>query len=58
MLNVKENKTVGVCLEKRIRGKESFGFDGLVFRWCVERGGGGGGFPCSAGCVGAKLIPV
>ena len=37
---------------------ESFGFGGLVIRWWIERGGGGGGFPCSAGCVGAKLIPV
>ena len=37
---------------------ESFGFGGLVFQWWIERGGGGGGFPCSAGCVGAKLIPV
>ncbi len=38
MLDGEENKTVGVCLEKRFGGKESFGFGSLVFRWWIERG--------------------
>ncbi len=58
MLNGKEDETVGVCSEKRFRGKESFLFGNPVLRWWVERGGGGGGFSCGTGCIGAKFMPV
>ena len=47
-----------VRLEERLRSKESFGFGGPVFQWWVERGGGSGGFPCCAGCIGAEFMPV
>ena len=58
MLDGEENKTVGVCSEKRFGGKESFCFGDLVFRWWIERGDGGCGFPCSACCVDADFVPV
>ncbi len=48
----------GVCSEKRFRGKESFLFGNPVLQWWVERGGGGGGFSCRTGCVGANFMPV
>ena len=46
MLNGKEDETVGVRLEERLRSKESFGFGGPVLRWWFERGGRSGGFRC------------
>ncbi len=58
MLNGKENKTVRVWSEKQFRGKESFVFGSLVFRWWVETRGGSCGFPCSAGHVDADFVPV
>jgi len=58
VLDGEEDETVRVCSEKRFRSKESFGFDGPMFRWWVERGGGSGGFPCGAGCIGAEFMPV
>jgi len=47
-----------VRLEERLRSKESFGLGCPVFQWWVERGGGGGRFPCGVGCIGAKFMPV
>ena len=58
MLDGEENKTVGVCSEKRFGGKESFGFGGLVFQWWIERGDGGCGFLCSACRVDAEFVPA
>jgi len=58
VLNGKEDETVRVCSEKWFRSMESFGFGGLMLRWCVERRGGSCGFPCSAGCVDTEFIPI
>ena len=58
VLNGKEDETVRVCLEKRFRSKESFGFGGPMLRWWVERGGGSGGFPCGVVCIGAEFMLV
>ena len=58
VLNGKEDETVRVCSEKRLRSKETFGFGGPMLRWWVERGGGSCGFPRSAGRVDAEFIPI
>ena len=49
---------MGVCSEKRFGSKEPFGFGGLVCRWWFEKGGGSCRFPCVAGRVGAKFVPI
>ena len=58
VLNGEEDETMGICSEERFRGKESFGFGHPVFRWWIERGGGGGGFPRSAICVDVKFVVI
>ncbi len=49
---------MGVCSKKRFRGKEPFGFGGLMCRRCFERGGGGCRFLCVVGRAGEKFVPV
>jgi len=58
VLDGKEDKTVRVCSEKWFRGKESFGFGGLMLRWWVEGGGGSCGFPRSTGRVDTEFVPI